>query len=210
MDGMPQPVNLSALQGLLAKSKQVMQKVEGDMPTPTRRESMNESYSNIYDSGFYNENDEREPVYESYLPSNPNETEYQAPTDYTAEMVQNSRLPDAIKAIMIAKPIPQVSMTGGVSVEQIARMTRKNLNDTKQAPQALPPRQQPIRENIQQPRGNSEMITISKTELKDMINEGISTFFKQIYDKTLTEETIKKTITTLIKEGIIPTKKKTI
>ena len=33
-------------------------------------------------------------------------------------------------------------------------------------------------------------------------------FFKQVYDKTLTEETIKKTINLLIKEGKITTKKK--
>jgi hypothetical protein len=52
------------------------------------------------------------------------------------------------------------------------------------------------------------MITISRSELKDMINEGISTFFKQVYDKTLTEETIKKTINVLIKEGKINVKKK--
>jgi hypothetical protein len=43
-----------------------------------------------------------------------------------------------------------------------------------------------------------------------MINEGISTFFKQVYDKTLTEETIKKTINLLIKEGKIGVKKKQI
>lgn len=209
MEGMPTPVNLSALQGLLAKSKQVMQKVEGDLPTPSRRQSVNESHNN-YGSEYYNENDEREPVYESYLPSNPNETEYQAPRDYTAEMVQNSRLPDSIKALMISKPIPQASMTGGVSIEAIARMTGKNIQEQKPSPQQ---KQQPLplRENVQQRQPqSSDMITLSNSELKEMINEGISTFFKQIYDKTLTEETIKKTITTLIKEGVINVKKKTI
>lgn len=208
---LPTPVNLSALQGLLAKSKQVMQKVEGDLPSPPRRENVRESYGNNYGSEYYNENDEREPIYESYLPSAPNEQEYHAPTDYTAEMVQNSRLPDSIKALMIAKPIPQASMSAGVSPEAIARMTGKPLptqqpqQTRQQRPQAT---QLPLKENLQ-PRGNSEMITISKSELKEMINEGISTFFKQIYDKTLTEETIKKTINTLIKEGKINIKKKT-
>jgi hypothetical protein len=41
-----------------------------------------------------------------------------------------------------------------------------------------------------------------------MIDESINRFFKQIYDKTVTEETIKKTINTLIKEGKIQTTRK--
>ena len=73
----------------------------------------------------------------------------------------------------------------------------------------MPGKPNVISENIQSPT-NSDMITISKADLKEMINEGISTFFKQVYDKTLTEETIKKTINLLIKEGKIGVKKKVV
>jgi hypothetical protein len=52
------------------------------------------------------------------------------------------------------------------------------------------------------------MITISRVDLQNMIDESINRFFKQVYDKTVTEETIKKTINTLIKEGKIQTKRK--
>jgi hypothetical protein len=59
-------------------------------------------------------------------------------------------------------------------------------------------------------RNNSDLITLSRTELQEMINESINNFFKQTYDKTLTEQTIKKTINMLIKEGKLAVKKKTI
>jgi hypothetical protein len=62
---------------------------------------------------------------------------------------------------------------------------------------------QAINENV-----NSDMITISTVDLQNMIDESINRFFKQVYDKTVTEETIKKTINTLIKEGKIQTKRK--
>ncbi len=197
----PPPVNLSALSAILAKSKQVMNKVEGEAPKsvkPSRNEQINENYGD----NFYDETDEREPVYENYMPSTGTE-EYQAPRDYTREMVENSRLPQAIKDIMIAKPIPVLtSPPSRFTAEEISKITGTPLRDNR----AQEPRQR-VQENIQQPTRNSEMITISKSELKDMINEGISTFFKQVYDKTLTEETIKKTINLLIKEGKIITKK---
>ena len=52
------------------------------------------------------------------------------------------------------------------------------------------------------------MITISKTELKTMINEAIGQFFTQAYNKNLTEAAIAQTIKTLIKEGKLAVKKK--
>ena len=89
-----------------------------------------------------------------------------------------------------------------------SKFTAEDISRITGAPIKKPTQDRPIvNENIQRPQG-SEMITISKTELKEMINEGINTFFKQVYDKTLTEETIKKTINLLIKEGKITTKKK--
>jgi hypothetical protein len=194
----PAPVNLSALQGILAKSKQVMNKVEGDAPVKQSRNRIDEAYQ-TEDSYGYDERDEREPIYEDYTPvSDPTQV-----TDYTEEQVRASNLPPAVKEAMLKNRIPRINgMASGVSAEDISRITgapirqqKPTINETQQR---------------QPQKNNSDMITVSKTELKEMINEGISTFFKQVYDKTLTEETIKKTINLLIKEGKIGVKKKQI
>lgn len=193
----PAPVNLAALQGILAKSKQVMNKVEGDIPVKQSRGRIEESYQSE-ESYIYDERDEREPIYENYTPvSDPTQV-----TDYTEEQVRASNLPPAVKEAMLKNRIPRINgMASGVSAEDISRITGAPVR------QARPT----INENQQRrPQQGSDMITVSKTELKEMINEGISTFFKQVYDKTLTEETIKKTINLLIKEGKIGVKKKQI
>jgi hypothetical protein len=51
------------------------------------------------------------------------------------------------------------------------------------------------------------MITISKSQLKDVVKDVLIEYLANEYSKTLTENTIKKTINTLIKEGKISTKK---
>ena len=201
----PQPVNINALSAILAKSRQVMNVVESTNPvkqvdnsktstvgyeneTRSNRSQMNEDYG-------YNERDEREPVYETYQPKQNTD-----PITYTPEQVMASKLPDAVKALMIKTPIPQFQAPPSkFSAEDISRITGAPIKTNQ------PQQRVPVSESV---RTNSDMITISKSELKDMINEGISTFFKQIYDKTVTEETIKKTINLLIKEGKINVKKK--
>lgn len=205
MEGMPQPIN-PALVGILARSKQVMNKLQDTKPVG--RGKVVETYENSYSDEYYNENDERDTIYEqisNHQPQNLQEgVQHQVlgPVDYDADMVRNSKLPQNIKDLMISKPIRQVSLaatTPTLTNEQIAKIKGNPIMGNKQTPRVI----QQESKNI-----NSDMITISKSELKDMINEGISTFFKQVYDKTLTEETIKKTINLLIKEGKIGVKKK--
>lgn len=206
MDGMPQPVDLGALSGLLARSRQVMNKLEDTAPIKSRGGQVSESYDNSYSNAGYDESDEREPLYEQ-IQQHQGQSQQPAvlgPIDYNEDIVRNSRLPQNIKDLMIAHPIKQLtSPPSRFTAEEISKITG--------APIRQPQQQQVQRmnENIQQPqRQGSDMITISKADLKEMINEGISTFFKQVYDKTLTEETIKKTINLLIKEGKIGVKKK--
>jgi hypothetical protein len=201
----PPSVNLSPLEALLAKSRQIMNVVESTMPVKQVSNSKVieddevDSYSSrsnsrpqIQENYGYDERDEREMTYESYNPTPSSE-----PRMYTAEQVMASNLPPAVKAAMINNPIPQFQVPPSkVTAEAISKITGAPIRSNE-------PRR-PINEN----RQGSDMITISKSELKDMINEGISTFFKQVYDKTLTEETIRKTINVLIKEGKINVKKR--
>lgn len=196
----PKPVDINALSGLLAKSRQVMNVVESK--NPIKQKNTNSDVQSSYGSEMYNENDEREPVYENYQYSN-NEELVSDPTevrDYTEEQVMNSNLPQNIKEAMLKNRIPRLSAPPSkFSAEDISRITGAPIKQPKQV----------VTENQNRVQ-NSDMITISRSELQNMINESINTFFKQTYDKTITEEAIKKTINLLIKEGKITTKKKQI
>lgn len=198
----PRPVDVSALSGILGKARQVMNVVESREPEKKASKSKDfdprESYnqSMFDDSPVYNEADEREPMYENYQPTSngviPNH-------NYTAEQVISSNLPPAVKEAMLNKPIPRLSgPPSKVSAEAIAKLTGATIRKPNESRQ-----KQMLSENA-----NSDMITISRADLQNMIDESINRFFKQVYDKTVTEETIKKTINTLIKEGKIQTKRK--
>lgn len=196
----PKPVDVSALSGLLAKSRKVMNVVESK--NPIKQKETHGGYQSSYPTEIYDENDEREPVYENYQYSN-NENLISDPTqvsDYTEEQVMNSNLPQNIKEAMLKNRIPKLSAPPSrFTAEDISRITGAPIKQPKQMVSESHNRQQ-----------GSDMITISRSELQNMINESINTFFKQTYDKTITEEAIKKTINLLIKEGKITTKKKQI
>lgn len=196
---LPKPVDIGALSALLTKSKQVMNVVESRVPEkiPPKgkdfdpRDSYNQS---MYDEPVYSEKDEREPIYES---TTNQQTTYNV-QDYTPEQVMASNLPAIVKEAMLKNPIPRLSgPPSKVSAEAIAKLTGAKIK----TPQQI--QKQVINENT-----NSDLITLSREQLQNMINESINTFFKQTYNKTLTDETIKKTINLLIKEGKITTKKK--
>lgn len=200
----PKPVDIGALSALLGKAKQVMNVVESRAPEKKQergrdydpRESYNQSmFDNV---PIYNESDEKEPIYENYQQSAPQGVVQNH--DYTPEQIMASNLPPIVKEAMLKNPIPRLSgPPSKVSAEDIARITGAKIRT---------PQQKQQRQVISEGRMGDDMITISKSQLQDMINESINTFFKQTYNKTITEETIKKTINLLIKEGKIQTKRK--
>jgi hypothetical protein len=199
----PKPVDISALSGILGKARQVMNVVESREPEKKATKSKDfdprESYnqSMFDDSPIYSESDEREPIYENYQQS-----AHQgviSNNNYTPEQIMASNLPPAVKEAMLNKPIPRLSgPPSKVSVEAIAKLTGASIKK----PNEVRPKQRLTEGN------DSDMITISRTDLQNMVDESINRFFKQVYDKTVTEETIKKTINMLIKEGKIQTKRK--
>jgi len=73
-----------------------------------------------------------------------------------------------------------------------------------------PNKRKPILKTINESRTTqkSDLITISKSELKTMIDESVIHVLTQSYSKTLTNEAIKKTINMLISEGKLSIKKK--
>jgi len=185
---LPPPVDITRLKSILSGAKAVMQKVN----------SNNFSTGNI-DPRALTEDGVRELQSEGVTRQTTS-----SPVQYTNETVMNSKLPDAIKQAMINNPIPQLT---GLNHS----FTLDDVIDHEQFEKPLPRpkiQQNNTRPRINESTNNSDLITISKSQLNELINENLLNFFAKSYNKMLTEETVKKTITTLIKEGkIIPKKK---
>lgn len=196
----PAPVNLSHLQSILAKSKQVMKKVDTDKPIVskgTESRGLTESAVSMPTTPVYSEHDEKEMMFEQYSPT-PSANIHEA-IDYTDDQVRNSNLPPIVKEAMLKKHLPKPKFTNSkFSLDDVSSLIEK-----KPIPQ--PRTQQPLRENTQiQPNG----IMVDPSVLKTMIKEAVAEYFQERYEKNLTEATIKKTIGVLIKEGKIAVKKK--
>jgi hypothetical protein len=190
----PSPVNLNALTNILGNAKKIMNKVE-----------TNDYTSGHVDARALTEDGVKQLKNKGVTrPMNQNSTTSQATSDYTEEQVRNSKFPEAVKKAMLENKIPKISMTP----------TSFSLNDVSdlidEKPMGLPKTPKTaIRENVisNNYSTNSDLLTISKSELKSMIHESIAHFFKQSYDeankKAITDEAIKRTINMLIKEGKI-------
>ena len=183
----PQPVDLNRLKGILGNAKAVMQKANVLKPI-----ALSESTKQQIEI-----EELEEPMHEQLQP--------QSSQGYTDEQVMNSKLPEAVKKAMLEKRMPQLTMPPSkFTLEDMS-----DLDDTPMTPNKRNPiTKTPIRENVI--AKNSDMITISKAELNEMINTKLMDFLTKSYNKTLTEETIKRTINLLIKEGKLTTKKKSI
>lgn len=190
----PSPLNTNTLKNILANAKKVMQKVESDKPIKqTGRITEALSETQVSNTQNYNENDEREPNYSTQKITSFDSTK---PKIYTPEQVMSSKLPSVIKEAMLKHPIPQLQgPPSKFSLEDMADLIDK-------------PKFASSTKSNERINNNSDVITISKSELKNMINESIIQFLVQSYNKNLTENAIKQTINTLIKEGKINIKKK--
>lgn len=186
----PQPVDINKLKSILGNAKAVMNKVE----------------SNTYKTGNVDARAlTEEGVQELQSEGYSRPVSAQAST-YTEEMVKNSKLPSAIKKAMLENPIPQLTTPNHTfSLNDVSDLTEEK-------PMGLPrtPKTRVVNESKQQ----NGLISISKEDLREMVNELVNEklleFFVKNHNKNITEETVKRTISTLIKEGKIATKKKTI
>lgn len=187
----PQPVDLNKLKNILGNAKAVMNKVENN----------NFKTGNI-DARALTEDGVQELQSEGVKRQTPS-----APQGYTEEMIKNSKLPPIIKKAMLENPIPQLSGPSHTfTLDDVS-----DLADEK--PMGLPkaPKTKVVTESK---TTHSNMVTISKEDLRDMVNELVNEklleFFVKNHNKNITEEAVKRTINTLIKEGKIPQKKKTL
>jgi hypothetical protein len=182
--------DLNRLSHILRASKKVMDKVEtGDFtPTGINAESLvthGELLSNLPSNApirttkaSLSEVDERNALVND------------------KNLIMNSNLPDVVKKYMIDKPINVHAPKSKTS------FTREDIlgSDADEKPMGIPKitniKPKAITENY-----NPNMITIDKNELKSYIQEEMINSLLKERDKKLIDETIKRTITTLIKEG---------
>lgn len=206
----PTPVDLNKLKSILGNAKKVMKAVEEKSPIKKSTSSVNESYSNDYatpSTPIYSEADEKEPDYGIDY-SKFTTSVQQQPTqhrDYTEEDVINSNLPPIIKEAMLKNPIPKASISfSKFSLEGLEDLIEKPVK--KQVPQFKSP-SVPLRESAGG-GDQQQMITISLPELNKLIENKVNEMLAKQFVKMISEQSIKKTINTLITEGKIQTKKK--
>jgi hypothetical protein len=196
----PQPVDINKLKGILGSAKSIMQKVENkDFSTGhvNARALTEEGVQELYNEGYS-------------TPSNNSQLNTVDPTSENyADTVKNSKLPDVIKRAMLDNPIPKIqpTLTNTFSLNDDSDMIEKPMGLPK-TPKTSSRNVSTLKENVS--HYNSDMITISRAELSLLIKEEVMNFLTKSYTESLTESAIKKTITTLIKEGKIVTKKKTV
>lgn len=194
----PPPVDLNKLKGILGNAKTIMKKVEtGDFETGhvDARALTEEGVMELQAEGVRRPHQPQQQQFEGH--------QYE-------EAVINSRMPEAVKKLMLERPIPQATPNYTFSLDDVSDLSDEKPMGHPSTPKAKP-RQQVIHENYGQ---SSDMITLSKTELKEMVNaivnERLLEFMTKTNNKAITEEAVKKTISLLIKEGKLAPKKKSL
>jgi hypothetical protein len=178
MNQVPQSADLSKLKGILSNAKAVMNKVNENNPNGKLLPSNNTTTTNT--TNYISE--------EQF--NNANAVQQQPQRKITKESIYNSKLPDAIKKAMLESPIQQPNtLTHTFNLEDVSDLIEK-------------PKQ--VNESIVH---NNDKIAVSETALRGIIKDVLLEFLTEDYNKKLTENAIKKTINTLLKEGKIKTKR---
>lgn len=182
----PTPIDLNKLKGILGNAKKVMNKVEtGNYQTGNvdGRALTEDGVAQLQAEGV------RRPAV------NPSH-------NINESAIDNSRLPESVKKAMKENPIPQpMGINHTFSLDDVYDIADEKPMPT---PQARP---KMVQENYQQPV-QQNFGGYSENVLKAMMKDVLIEYLSNEYAKNLTEEVIKQTITTLIKEGKITTKKR--
>jgi len=190
----PPSADLSKLKNILGNAKNIINKdvktnknVNRNQPLPSPRqlEEMEEKSLNYgMDSTQYLT--EEEMVMKQGYQTNthvPNTVN----SEISEETIINSNLPESVKKAFLDNPIKKpnsINHTFNIDdVSDLIEKPKKNVNTNKGV-------------------GN-----IDETKIRDMIKDVLIEFLTNDYNKSITENTIKKTINTLIKEGKIKTKR---
>ena len=199
---MPQPIDVNRLKGILNGAKNIMNKVEsGDYSTGNvdGRALTEDGVNQMMAEGITRPQNAVAPQMQ------PNQPMY--------KNMDSSKMPSAIKEAMMQTPIPQMTNHNHTfALEDVQEQpVGKPLVSAKQyptAPQTNPQQQQ----YQQQPMGanTNGTFTVSESGLKAMMNDMLLEFMTKTFVENLSEDVIKKTLNTLIKEGKVGIKKKKV
>lgn len=155
------PISANELMAGLAKAKKLLNKVEtGD-----------------YQKGHINQS---ELLDEDYIISDPEEkiemfsqndtqrSKFKVVGEQSADRIQNSRLPDAIKKAMMESPIPQISLTDTIDMDFVKgakRLMEQESYSGKPAPKTQQPRQTTSIPN------NSDLIPLIENIVRKTVTE---------------------------------------
>ena len=131
--------------------------------------------------------------------------------EYSDEQVEMSNLPEPVKKIMLEKRIQQPN-TILTKTDLYDESDEKEMNfDRIPTPKKLLENKKPVQQTPQpqyQQKQNSDLITVSKQDLDQMINNKLIEHLVANYTNKITEDVIAKTMNKLIREGKIAIKKK--
>ncbi len=186
MNGVPPPADLTKLKNILGSAKAVMNKVDNG----------NYETGNVNGDAFTQNT-------EGYVDETNVKTNTQAQTMGNAtrqmkqpnkEAILNSKMPEEIKKAMLENPITQPTMGHTFNLDDVSDLINEKPMQTNN-------------KNLNETIVNGDMITISKSGLRDMIKDVLIEYLSVDYSKNISESVIKKTINTLVKEGKIKTKR---
>lgn len=183
----PKPIDINALKGILGNAKQIMNKVDSGNYTTGNvdgRALTEEGVKELQAEGI-----QRPPMNNGR---------------YNEDRLNKSKLPESIKQAMRESPIPKMSGPNHTfNLEDVY-----DVADEKPIPIPQPRRHQ-VNEQYQQPQQQyNNLGGYSENVLKAMMKDVLIEYLTNEYSKNLTENVIKQTINTLIKEGKITTKKR--
>lgn len=188
----PAPVDVNRLKSILNNAKSIMNKVdsgsysEGHIDESLLRQNGENLVENP--GGTYTSNRQNNQQVEQQQQQQVN---YSQQPKITEEQIRNSKLPESVKNAYLNNPIPQLNSLNPT-------FTLEDVQDI------VPQRNRRLNENIQD---KNTGMNINEDRIRELIKEVLIDYLSKDYSKNLTENVIKKTINTLIKEGKIRTKK---
>jgi hypothetical protein len=197
---MPQPIDVNRLKGILGGAKAIMNKVE----------TGNYEVGQV-DARALNEDGVQQMMAEGVTRPQQSVAPQMTPNQPMYRNLESSKMPSFIKDAMVNTPIPQMGSPAGhtFNLEDVQENTQQMEPQFPSTPKTTP--RQPIYEQ-QQPMGanTNGTFTVSESGLRAIVKDMLLEFMTTTFTKSLSENVIKKTISTLIKEGKISVKKKTV
>ena len=197
---MPQPIDVTRLQGILGGAKALMNKVEtGDYTT-----------GNI-DSRALSEDGVQEMMAEGVTRPSQAVAPQVQPNQPLYKNMATSKMPAAIKEAMMKTPIQQgTGINHTFNLEDVQPQQPVQQRAPQKYPSTPSTNPQPVYEQQQIGANTNGTFTVSESALRAIVNDMLLDFMTKTFTQSLSEDVIKKTIGTLIKEGKISVKKKNV